>query len=109
MIELQLDFNAQQIGLEVGGGAVIGGIIGFAFKKVAKIFAVLVGLELALFKFLETRGILQVNWDAISQTASNATNTATGAEPPSWAMSLLSALPVSAGFSGGFFVGFKKG
>ena len=109
MIPLQLDFSPQQLGLEVGGGAVIGGIIGFAAKKIAKIIAVLVGLELALFKFLETRGILAVNWDAISDTAANATNTATGAQPPSWMTSLLSALPVSAGFTGGFLIGFKKG
>jgi uncharacterized membrane protein (Fun14 family) len=110
---LQLDgLGLQQIGLEVGGGAAIGGIIGFAAKKVAKIIAILVGLELALFKFLETRGILEVNWEAIRGTASNATaaagETASGT-PPSWVTSLLSALPVSAGFSGGFLVGFKKG
>jgi uncharacterized membrane protein (Fun14 family) len=112
-IALQLDgLGLQQLGLEVGGGAAIGGIIGFAAKKVAKLIAILVGLELALFKFLETRGILEVNWEAIRGTASNATSaagqTATG-QPPSWVTSLLSALPVSAGFAGGFMAGFKKG
>lgn len=110
---LQLELpGMQQIGLEVGGGAVIGGVIGFAAKKVAKIIAILVGIELALFKFLETRGILEVNWEAISGAASNATAVAGGAaesQPPSWLMSLLSALPVSAGFTGGFIVGFKRG
>ena len=100
-------FNPTQIGLELGGGALIGGVIGFAAKKVAKIIAIIVGLELALFKFLETKGILQVNWEAIGGAAGNATNQA--AEAPGWIMSLLSALPVSAGFAGGFFLGFKKG
>ena len=107
-----VDLNPQQLGLEVGGGAVIGGVIGFAAKKVAKIIAVLVGLQLALFKFLETRGVLNVDWGAITGTASNATEAAggaAGAQPPSWAMSLLSALPVSAGFTGGFLLGFRKG
>ncbi|WP_324661749.1 FUN14 domain-containing protein [Haloarcula sediminis] len=110
-LALQLDFNLQQMGLELGTGAVIGGIIGFAAKKVAKLIAVIVGLELALFKFLETRGILEVNWDAISGAAQNTTTSAGAAanQPPGWIMSLLSALPVSAGFSGGFLVGFKKG
>lgn len=110
---LQLELpGMQQIGLEVGGGAMIGGIIGFAAKKVAKVIAVLVGIEMALFKFLETRGILEVNWDALTGAATNATETAGGAagsEPPGWIMSLLSALPVSAGFTGGFLVGFRKG
>ena len=99
----------QQLGLEVGGGALIGGVTGFAAKKVAKLIAVIVGLELALFKFLETRGVLEVNWDAISGAAGNTTNVATGAQPPGWAVSLLSALPVSAGFTGGFLLGFRRG
>lgn len=107
-----VDLNPQQLGIEVGGGAAIGGIIGFAAKKVAKIIAVLVGLQLALFKFLETRGILSVDWNAITGTATNASKAATGAtgaQPPSWVLSLLSTLPVSAGFTGGFLVGFRKG
>ena len=106
-----VEFGLRQIGLEVGGGAVIGGIIGFAAKKLAKIIAIIVGLELALFKFLETRGILEVNWEAISSTAGNATERAVGAggDPPSWIVSLLAALPVSAGFTGGFLLGFKRG
>src|SRR6056297_2326391 len=107
-LALQLDFSLQQIGLELGTGAVIGGIIGFAAKKIAKLIAVIVGLELALFKFLETRGILEVNWEAISGAAKNTTSSAGAAagQPPGWIMSLLSALPVSAGFTGGFLVGF---
>ncbi len=99
--------DPQQIGLEVGGGAVIGGIIGFAAKKVAKIIAIIVGLELALFKFLETKGVLRVDWGAITGAASDGADQA--AEAPGWIMSLLAALPVTAGFSGGFMVGFKKG
>jgi uncharacterized membrane protein (Fun14 family) len=109
---LQLDgLGLQQMGLEVGGGAMIGGIIGFAAKKVAKLIAVIIGLQLALFKFLETRGVLRVDWDAITGSASNATQAAgeQGGETAGWLTSLLSALPVSAGFTGGFLVGFKKG
>jgi uncharacterized membrane protein (Fun14 family) len=100
-------FDPTQIGLEVGGGALIGGVIGFAAKKVAKIIAIIVGLELALFKFLETKGILVVNWEAIGGAAADAGGQA--AEAPGWIVSLLAALPVTAGFTGGFLVGFKKG
>ena len=106
---LQLDgIGFQQLGLELGGGAMIGGIIGFAAKKVAKIIAVIIGLELALFKFLETRGVLQVDWGAISGGAQDSTESA-GDGGASLVSSLLSALPVSTGFTGGFLVGFKKG
>jgi uncharacterized membrane protein (Fun14 family) len=100
-------FDPTQIGLEVGGGALIGGVIGFAAKKVAKIIAIIVGLELALFKFLETKGILVVNWEAIGGAAADAGGQA--AEAPGWIVSLLAALPVTAGFTGGFLLGFRKG
>jgi uncharacterized membrane protein (Fun14 family) len=104
-----VDINPQQLGLEFGSGAVIGGIIGFAAKKVAKIIAVLVGLELALFKFLESRGILTVDWGRLSGGLLGAAQDAASGTPPSWLATILSTLSVSAGFAGGFFVGFKKG
>jgi uncharacterized membrane protein (Fun14 family) len=111
MVGTILQLDPQQMGLEFGGGALIGGVIGFAAKKVAKIIAIIVGLQLALFKFLETKGILEVDWGAITGAAANATNSTAngGAQAPGWIVSLLSALPVSAGFTGGFLLGFKKG
>jgi uncharacterized membrane protein (Fun14 family) len=112
-----VEFGIQQIGLELGTGAVIGGLIGFTAKKVAKIIAIIIGLELALFKFLETKGILTVDWGALSagliNASQNATKAASGAaasdQPPGIVVSFLSVVPVSAGFTGGFVLGFKKG
>jgi uncharacterized membrane protein (Fun14 family) len=104
-----VDINFTSLGLEFGSGAVIGGIIGFAMKKVAKIIAVLVGLELALFKFLESRGILTVDWERLSAGFIKAGETATSSTPPSWVNTILSTLSVSAGFTGGFLVGFRRG
>lgn len=106
---LQLDLNVQQLGLEFGTGAVIGGIIGFAAKKVAKLIAVIIGIELALFKFLESRGILSVNWDQLGAAFLEAGETASAGQPPSWAMSILSTLSVGVGFTGGFLLGFRRG
>lgn len=103
-----IDINAQALGLELGSGAVIGAIIGFAAKKIAKIVAVIVGLELALFKFLESRGVLNVNWDRLGATFLDAGQGAAAGAPPSWIQTILSTLSVSAGFSGGFFLGWKK-
>jgi uncharacterized membrane protein (Fun14 family) len=108
-----VEFGLQQIGLELGTGAVIGGLIGFAAKKVAKIIAVLVGVQLALFKFLESQDILIVDWERLSAGLVNASRAASDAatanQPPSLIASLLSVIPVSAGFTGGFLVGFKRG
>jgi uncharacterized membrane protein (Fun14 family) len=95
------------MGLELGGGALIGAVIGFAAKKVAKVIAIIIGLELALFKFLETKGILIVDWGAITGAGGEAVDK--GAEAPGWMMSFLAAVPVTAGFTGGFLLGFKKG
>ena len=106
---MAFELNPTQLGLEFGSGAVIGAIIGFAFKKIAKVIAVLVGLELALFKFLESRGILTVKWDELSGGFLKAGEVAASGTPPSWVNTILSTLSVSAGFTGGFFLGFKKG
>lgn len=108
-----VDIGLQQIGLELGTGAVIGGLIGFTAKKVAKAIAILVGLELALFKFLESQDVLAVDWERLSAGLVNAStaasDAATGNQPPGIVTSFLSVIPVSAGFTGGFFVGFRRG
>ncbi|MDZ7746188.1 MAG: FUN14 domain-containing protein [Halobacteriales archaeon] len=104
-----IDINPQQLGLELGSGAVIGGIIGFAAKKVAKLIAILVGIELALFKFLESRDIITVDWEKLSGGFMKASQNAASGAPPSWVNTILSTLSISAGFTGGFFVGFRKG
>lgn len=104
-----VDINFTSLGIEMGSGAIIGGIIGFAAKKIAKLLAVIIGLELALFKFLESRGILTVNWEKLNASFLSAGEAATGATPPSWINTILSTLSVSAGFTGGFLLGFRRG
>ncbi len=104
-----VDINLQQLGLELGSGALVGGIIGFAAKKVAKVIAIIIGLELALFKFLESRQILTVDWERLTAGMLSTGEAAASGTPPDWAMTILSTLSVSAGFTGGFLVGFKKG
>jgi len=101
--------DVQQLGLEFGSGAVIGGIIGFAAKKLAKVIAIIVGLELALFKFLESRGILQVDWGRLTGGLAGGATDAAAGTPPDWVMSILSTLSISAGFTGGFLLGFRRG
>jgi len=106
---MELGIDPQQLGLEFGSGAVIGGVIGFAAKKIAKLIAVIVGVELALFKFLESRGILTVDWDRLSAGVLKTGEVAQNGTPPSWLTSVISTLSIGAGFTGGFMVGFRKG
>ena len=109
LVPFQLDLNVQKLGLEFGTGAVIGALIGFTAKKVAKLIAFIIGLELVVFKLLESRGILVVNWDRLGATFMSAGEAATAQTPPSWLATILSTLSVGAGFTGGFLLGFKKG
>jgi len=104
-----VDIDPTSLGIEFGSGAVIGGIIGFAAKKIAKLIAVLVGIELAAFKFLESRGIITVDWDRLTAGFIKASRDAASGAPPSWISTILSTLSVSAGFTGGFMLGFRRG
>lgn len=105
---LQLDLDFRQLGVEAGSGALVGALIGFAAKKVAKIIAVLVGIEMALFKFLESRGIITVDWDRLTSGLIGAGQDAAAGTPPSWLQTILSTISVSAGFTGGFYVGWRR-
>jgi uncharacterized membrane protein (Fun14 family) len=128
-----VELDPLSLGLEVGGGGILGFLTGYAAKKVVKIVAILIGAQLALFKFLETRGVLEVNWDALytgaanttraaanatmgggnaSGNATNATGNATAETAGAGGglfESLLSVLPVGGGFTAGALIGFKKG
>jgi uncharacterized membrane protein (Fun14 family) len=101
---LQLDVDATGLALQVGGSAVVGAIIGFAAKKVAKVLAIVVGLELVLFKFLETRGIVQVNWETLGGFAE-----ALATQAPGRAQSLVDTFVSTAGIGAGFAAGFYLG
>lgn len=95
------------LALEVGGSAIIGAVIGFAAKKVAKIIAIIVGIQLVLFKFLETRGILQVNWEKLGGAFEGLASDAPG-QAQSLVDTFISTAGIGAGFAAGFFLGFKR-
>ena len=105
---LLLQIDPQQLGLEFGSGAVIGGLIGFTAKKVAKLLAILVGAELALFNFLESKGYIAVRWNELTNGLIGAGEEA-GKIDPGWIDPILSTLSVGTGFAGGFFLGFRRG
>ena len=105
--QLGIDFGS--LGIDFGSGAVIGAIIGFTAKKMAKIIAVIIGIELVLFRLLESRGILQVNWVGMEKYFPNIGEMTITNTPPEWMVSMISSLSIGAGFIGGFLLGFKQG
>ena len=113
-----VELDPLSLGVEVGGGGVLGFLTGYTAKKVVKVIAVLIGAQLALFKFLETRGVLEVNWERLYTGAGNATATAanatvgngnSGGSNGGLFESIISVLPVGGGFAVGALAGFKRG
>ncbi|SIR82709.1 FUN14 domain-containing protein [Natronorubrum thiooxidans] len=101
-----LDVDPATLALEFGGSAVLGGVLGFATKQVAKLVAIIIGVQLMAFRYLESQEIVIVDWNRLSvglierqaQTQAN-----------HWFESVLSMLSVGAGFTSGFLIGFHRG
>src|SRR5215469_10103660 len=55
----------------VGGGFLLGFITGYAIKKVIKLAAVIVGLFIAAFAYLEYQRILSVDWHKVQAFSQN--------------------------------------
>lgn len=101
------EFDLTALGMQIGGSAAIGAVIGFAAKKVAKIIAIIIGLELVLFKFLESRGVLEVNWGRITNASEQGVQQVQ-TQGQSLIETFVGTAGVGAGFAGGFLLGFKK-
>jgi len=112
-----MEIDTAQLGMEIGGGGLLGFVTGYATKKIIKIVAVLIGAQLVLFKILETRGVIEVNWGSLYTGAGNMTAAASETSVNGNASngnrglvdSLLSALPAGGGFVTGAVLGFKYG
>ena len=103
----QTHFELVQLSFEVGTSGILGFIMGYGTKKFVKLAAVIIGLELALIKFLEAEGIIMdVRWDTINRTVAemNLEKSVSGRFLDS-----LMFLPVGSGFAIGAGIGFKKG
>lgn len=105
---MAVEVDPTQLGVQAGGGFVIGGVIGFAAKKIVKLVALLAGLQLAVFAYLDYQGIVTVDWSALQGVAAFSTSGGESGVPPVVTQAL-SATPLSGGFAAGTALGFKKG
>jgi len=101
------NIDLTSLGVQMGGSAIIGAVIGFAAKKIAKIIAIIVGLELVLFKFLESRGVISVNWGRLTDSSAEIVDGGAAAGQ-SFIEAFISTAGIGASFAGGFLLGFKK-
>jgi uncharacterized membrane protein (Fun14 family) len=94
----------------VGFGGITGFLVGIAIRYVIKILAIIAGLFLAALMYLQSQGILNVNWGklqtmsqpVLSAVTNNLNSTATGhgtaaAAAPNIIHSNLAFLPIDTG------------
>lgn len=91
--------------LELGG---IGSfIVGYATNKISKLIAVLLGLFTILLLYLETSGIISVNYEELLKALAGLPSFAGHAA--AWFIGLISLLPFIDSFVARFFLGLKVG
>lgn len=112
--------NASSIGAALGGGLLAGILIGYAIKKLVKLFAIVVGLFFTGLIYLQYQQVVNINWDKL-QTASQDTlstlaNTTTqiprlGSSTDHTAYLAFTNLgiPLTGSMSIGFAIGFMRG
>ncbi|AEC52708.1 hypothetical protein PNA2_1793 [Pyrococcus sp. NA2] len=99
-----MDFNMFGITGDVGIGAIVGFITGYALKKFIKIVMALIGAYILSLFWLQQKGVITINTDALFNLAKSATE-----QTLSLADKVIGILPGSAAFIAGFYLGFKKG
>ena len=92
---------------ELGLGAIGGFVVGFALKKIAKLFLIVIGIFIAALLYLGASNIISINfsalWNAVSGWLGGAGQAA------SWLVGLIAIIPFVGSFAVGFFLGFKLG
>ncbi len=92
---------------QLGLGAIGGFVVGFALKKLSKLFLVLIGILVVILLYLGINGIISINYGALWTAIANAVGGASGAA--SWLVGLISVLPFVGSFGAGFVLGFLIG
>lgn len=108
-----IDVDPTMVALEFVGGAVIGALVGFGTKRVAKLLAIIVGVQLMAFRYLESQGIVIVDYERLSAglvgTRARAADARASEPGIHWLESILSTIPIGTGFVSGFLIGFHRG
>ena len=64
--------NFSSFAATIGSGFFTGVLVGYAFKKVIKIAALILGLFLAALAYLQYHDIATVNWDKLQRVSEGA-------------------------------------
>jgi uncharacterized membrane protein (Fun14 family) len=92
---------------QLGLGAVGGFIVGFALKKIAKLFIILLGIFIIVLLYLGINGVISINYGALWNTITGWLGGA--GQAASWLVGFISIVPFLGSFLVGFLLGFKIG
>jgi uncharacterized membrane protein (Fun14 family) len=86
----------------------VGGfVVGFALKKIAELFIVIIGLFVLALLYLSVNGVISINYSALWNTIANGLGVA--GQAASWIVGVVSVLPFVGSFVVGFLLGLKIG
>ncbi|MCK9225354.1 MAG: FUN14 domain-containing protein [Candidatus Muirbacterium halophilum] len=92
----------------LGFGGLCGFVTGFALKKIARIFAVILGVIFISIQLFAFNGWISVDWNAISQSTDIFTSSGMSKITKNLLNILTTNLPFGSSFLIGLFMGFKK-
>ncbi|OVE86161.1 FUN14 domain-containing protein [Natronolimnobius baerhuensis] len=105
-----IDVDPTTLTLEFLGGAILGALVGFGTKRVAKLLAVIIGVQLMVVRYLESQEILIIDYERLTAGLIGSQEQVASAEANvHWLESILSTIPVGLGFVSGFLVGYHRG
>jgi uncharacterized membrane protein (Fun14 family) len=102
--------NIGTIGTSLVSGSLIGILIGYAIKKILKIGLFILGSFFGGVAYLQSQGLLNVNWERIEAASNQAITTVSNAIIEDSANSVIAnlGLPLTGGMAVGFAIGFMK-
>lgn len=92
---------------QLGAGGVAGFIVGYAFKKLLKLLAIIVGLFVAALIYLAYAGIIEVHFDKLAEAIAGLLGMA--GQATGLLVTIISFLPFAGSFAAGLLVGWKMG
>jgi uncharacterized membrane protein (Fun14 family) len=92
---------------QLGVGGVAGLCVGYALKKIGKLFAILLGLAFLGLELLAYKGIININYTALEEWATELIGQVGVAE--GILTVIIGNLPFAASFLVGFAIGLKMG
>ncbi|WP_265111419.1 FUN14 domain-containing protein [Halosolutus halophilus] len=103
-----VEVDPTTLSVEFLASAVIGGCIGYATKKLAKVLAIIVCVELMTVRYLESQGIVMIDWNRLSAGLVGSADVTPNVDTH-WIESAVSTLTIGAGFTSGFLIGYHRG